>query len=193
MSERQFRRYRDRYEEEGRDGLRDKRLGKRSAQRVPERELRQRQHGRVGADCACNCLRAGIAITTSRPQSRFASIRTAGWPSSTARAASAVMMHWAGRSASRPHPCCTRARRPQGVAWKRRSPPGSAAASLDCVSIRGRRFTGNDARAATSTCAGACRGSHLNQQAAPGCPSAFIRASPSTQSGQLMCCKNRTT
>ncbi|RWQ67342.1 MAG: hypothetical protein EOS85_33030 [Mesorhizobium sp.] len=46
---------------------------------------------------------------------------TAGWPSSTARAASAVMMQMAGRSASRSHPCCTRARRPQGVAWKRRS------------------------------------------------------------------------
>ena len=35
MSERQFRRYRDRYEEEGLDGLVDRRLGKPSAKRVP--------------------------------------------------------------------------------------------------------------------------------------------------------------
>jgi len=35
MSERQFRRYRDRYEEEGLDGLRDRRLGKPSPKRVP--------------------------------------------------------------------------------------------------------------------------------------------------------------
>jgi len=35
MSERQFRRYRDRYEEEGLEGLRDRRLGKPSARRVP--------------------------------------------------------------------------------------------------------------------------------------------------------------
>lgn len=41
MSERQLRRYRDRYEEEGLEGLRDKRLGKASGKRVPERELRQ--------------------------------------------------------------------------------------------------------------------------------------------------------
>src|SRR4029453_15330308 len=41
MSERQFRRYRDRYEEAGEEGLRDRRLGKPSARRVPERE-RQR-------------------------------------------------------------------------------------------------------------------------------------------------------
>jgi transposase len=41
MSERQFRRYRDRYEEAGEDGLRDRRLGKPSARRVPEGE-RQR-------------------------------------------------------------------------------------------------------------------------------------------------------
>ena len=34
MSERQFRRYRDRYEEEGEEGLRDRRLGKPSARRV---------------------------------------------------------------------------------------------------------------------------------------------------------------
>jgi transposase len=34
-SERQFRRWRDRYEEEGVDGLIDKRLGKASARRVP--------------------------------------------------------------------------------------------------------------------------------------------------------------
>ena len=38
MSERQFRRYRDRYEEAGEAGLRDRRLGKVSARRVPERE-----------------------------------------------------------------------------------------------------------------------------------------------------------
>jgi transposase len=38
MSERQFRRYRDRYEDEGLDGLRDGRLGKPSARRVPGRE-----------------------------------------------------------------------------------------------------------------------------------------------------------
>jgi len=38
MSERQFRRYRDRYEEDGLDGLRDRRLGKPSAKRVPGRE-----------------------------------------------------------------------------------------------------------------------------------------------------------
>lgn len=39
MSERQFRRYRDRYEEEGAAGLLDRRLGKASAKRVPERDL----------------------------------------------------------------------------------------------------------------------------------------------------------
>ena len=36
MSERQFRRYRDRYEEDGLEGLLDRRLGKPSARRVPE-------------------------------------------------------------------------------------------------------------------------------------------------------------
>ena len=35
MSERQFRRYRDRYEEDGLEGLLDRRLGKPSAKRVP--------------------------------------------------------------------------------------------------------------------------------------------------------------
>ena len=35
MSERQFRRYRDRYEEDGLDGLVDRRLGKASPHRVP--------------------------------------------------------------------------------------------------------------------------------------------------------------
>jgi len=38
-SERQFRRYRDRYEEEGLSGLADKRLGKASARRVPVDEI----------------------------------------------------------------------------------------------------------------------------------------------------------
>jgi transposase len=38
MSERQFRRYRARYEEDGLDGLRDRRLGKQSPKRVPDRE-----------------------------------------------------------------------------------------------------------------------------------------------------------
>ena len=41
MSERQFRRYRDRYEEAGLEGLVDGRLGKRSPKRVPERHLKQ--------------------------------------------------------------------------------------------------------------------------------------------------------
>ena len=41
MSERQFRRYRDRHEEEGLEGLRDRRLGKPSGKRVPAGE-RQR-------------------------------------------------------------------------------------------------------------------------------------------------------
>jgi transposase len=41
MSERQFRRYRDRYEEEGLDGLVDRRLGKESPKRVPEGEQRR--------------------------------------------------------------------------------------------------------------------------------------------------------
>ena len=41
MSERQFRRYRDRYEEEGLDGLLDRRLGKPSPQRVPAQDLRR--------------------------------------------------------------------------------------------------------------------------------------------------------
>ncbi|BCH29142.1 hypothetical protein MesoLjLc_10720 [Mesorhizobium sp. L-8-10] len=41
MSERQFRRYRDRYAEEGLEGLRDRRLGKASGKRVPAEE-RQR-------------------------------------------------------------------------------------------------------------------------------------------------------
>ena len=40
MSERQFRRYRDRYEEDGVEGLVDQRLGKPSPKRVPARELR---------------------------------------------------------------------------------------------------------------------------------------------------------
>ncbi len=44
MSERQFRRYRDRYEEAGDEGLRDRRLGKPSMRRVPEGE-RQRMLG----------------------------------------------------------------------------------------------------------------------------------------------------
>ena len=41
MSERQFRRYRDRYEEAGEEGLRDRRLGKRSGRRVPAGELQR--------------------------------------------------------------------------------------------------------------------------------------------------------
>jgi transposase len=40
MSERQFRRYRDRYEEDGLEGLLDGRLGKPSPKRVPARDLR---------------------------------------------------------------------------------------------------------------------------------------------------------
>lgn len=40
MSERQFRRYRDRYEEDGLEGLLDRRLGKPSPKRVPARDLR---------------------------------------------------------------------------------------------------------------------------------------------------------
>ena len=38
MSERQFRRYRGRYEEDGADGLLDRRLGKPSPKRVPAAE-----------------------------------------------------------------------------------------------------------------------------------------------------------
>lgn len=41
MSERQFRRYRDRYEEAGLEGLRDQRLGKPSARQVPAGELQR--------------------------------------------------------------------------------------------------------------------------------------------------------
>ena len=41
MSERQFRRYRDRYEEDGLEGLVDRRLGKASPKRVPEQHLEQ--------------------------------------------------------------------------------------------------------------------------------------------------------
>jgi transposase len=41
MSERQFRRYRDRYEEEGPGGLVDRRLGKPSPKRVPEAEQKR--------------------------------------------------------------------------------------------------------------------------------------------------------
>jgi transposase len=41
MSERQFRRYRDRYEEDGLEGLLDRRLGKPSPKRVPAREREQ--------------------------------------------------------------------------------------------------------------------------------------------------------
>jgi hypothetical protein len=37
MSERQFRRYRERYEEDGLEGLLDRRLGKPSPKRVPRR------------------------------------------------------------------------------------------------------------------------------------------------------------
>jgi transposase len=40
MSERQFRRYRERYEEDGLDGLLDRRLGKASAKRVPAETIR---------------------------------------------------------------------------------------------------------------------------------------------------------
>lgn len=40
MSERQFRRYRDRYEEDGLDGLIDRRLGRPSPRRVPAADLR---------------------------------------------------------------------------------------------------------------------------------------------------------
>src|SRR5688572_10439909 len=40
MSERQFRRYRDRHEEDGLEGLIDRRLGKPSPKRVPVRDLR---------------------------------------------------------------------------------------------------------------------------------------------------------
>jgi Helix-turn-helix domain len=43
MSVRQFRRYRDRYEEEGLEGLVDRRLGKPSPKRVPARDLRAHQ------------------------------------------------------------------------------------------------------------------------------------------------------
>ena len=39
ISERQFRRYRDRYEEDGHAGLVDKRLGKASVRRVPVDEI----------------------------------------------------------------------------------------------------------------------------------------------------------
>jgi transposase len=41
MSERQFRRYRDRYEEDGEDGLRDRRLGKISTRRVPAEAIEE--------------------------------------------------------------------------------------------------------------------------------------------------------
>jgi hypothetical protein len=41
MSERQFRRYRDRYEEAGDDGLRDRRLGKLSTRRVPAEAIEE--------------------------------------------------------------------------------------------------------------------------------------------------------
>ncbi len=40
VSERQFRRYRDRYEEDGLEGLIDRRLGKPSPRRVPARDQR---------------------------------------------------------------------------------------------------------------------------------------------------------
>jgi hypothetical protein len=40
MSQRQFRRYRDRYEEEGVEGLVDGRLGRPSPKRVPATEVR---------------------------------------------------------------------------------------------------------------------------------------------------------
>jgi transposase len=41
MSERQFRRYRDRYDEDGLEGLLDRRLGKPSPKQVPARDLRR--------------------------------------------------------------------------------------------------------------------------------------------------------
>ena len=44
MSERQFRRYRDRYREEGVEGLLDRRLGKPSSRRVPLRDVRLMLH-----------------------------------------------------------------------------------------------------------------------------------------------------
>ena len=40
MSERQFRRYRNRYEEDGLEGLIDRRVGKPSPKQVPARDLR---------------------------------------------------------------------------------------------------------------------------------------------------------
>jgi hypothetical protein len=50
MSERQFRRYRDRFVEDGDEGPKDRRLGKRSAKRVPaaekERVLREAYRNR---------------------------------------------------------------------------------------------------------------------------------------------------
>ena len=44
MSERQFRRYRDRYREDGAEGLVDRRLGKPSSRRVPMRDVRLMLH-----------------------------------------------------------------------------------------------------------------------------------------------------
>ena len=52
MSERQFRRYRDRYEEEGEDGLRDRRLGRPSPKRVPAADVTRMlalYHSSIGA------------------------------------------------------------------------------------------------------------------------------------------------
>ena len=54
MSERQFRRYRDRYEEDGEDGLRDRRLGKISTRRVPAEAIEEMLELYRRSDCPRN-------------------------------------------------------------------------------------------------------------------------------------------
>lgn len=54
VSERQFRRYRDRYAEEGVDGLRDRRLGKPSPKRVPSADAQLMLELYGGAYCGWN-------------------------------------------------------------------------------------------------------------------------------------------
>src|SRR5271166_5709801 len=71
-SERQFRRYRQRYEEEGLDGLADKRLGRASEKRVPVDEIawmleqyRTHYSGAGRPSTFTSTCRSGIALSRS--------------------------------------------------------------------------------------------------------------------------------
>jgi hypothetical protein len=65
MSKRPFRRDRDRFEEDGDTGMIDRRLGRRSPQRVPGRQLRLMPD--LYRDCSPAGQHVRIASTTTRP------------------------------------------------------------------------------------------------------------------------------